>query len=93
MDEFRKTLENRVSDRGSTENKLDKYVLVLDGTSCIVEGENKMDAVKRYLNRFRFGFDMGKVFECRIESLRNLQPCKVESLDTDMSQTGVRSMG
>ena len=62
-----------------------KYVLVLGNICRIIEGESKKDALKRYVSNFDFGFNIGNVFEGRIESLDKLKSFKLQTSDLDFN--------
>ena len=56
-----------------------QYVLVLGNICRIIEGKTKSDALKKYISSFDFGFNMGNVFEGRIESLNKLKSFKMQT--------------
>ncbi len=64
-----------------------QYVLVLGNLCRIIEGKTKSDALRKYLSNFDFGFNMGNVFEGRIESLNKLKAFKMQT--ADLASSGI----
>lgn len=56
-----------------------QYVLVLGNICRIIEGKTKSDALRKYISSFDFGFNIGNVFEGRIEALNKLKSFKMQT--------------
>jgi len=69
----------------------DQYVIVLGNVCRIIEGYSKTDALRRYMRQFEFGFNIGNVFEGRIESLRNLKTFRMQADDAVSGDAGALS--
>ncbi|MBW6461606.1 MAG: hypothetical protein K0B07_00995 [DPANN group archaeon] len=58
-----------------------QYVLVLGNICRLIEGKTKSDALRKYISNFDFGFNIGNVFEGRIEALNKLKSFKMQTAE------------